>query len=584
MRLPLALLLVATARLLGSALWAQAELAFNGLALVAAGSYALVLRPPYFESASPLPISHRELARALAWRRAPLGARGAAELTRRGYVHVRGALPTSLVRALRAALEAAPPHAPPLLGAAAAFALQRADVAFAALGQARQTNLSAKIVLRALAGEGEGVSLLNSLVYGIGAEQRGAGWHVDAPSYHLFDVVPTRGGSRLAGGKCAAGAVRARSARECDARSGASWGWPPGVQRRLAAAAGGAAEETVGGGGCAALRAVSVWLPLQDINEPRDGGALRFVSRASAAELSTLCIADALTGRPTSTRNASAGECRRRLDARSERLGALRVGDAVLFAPDVYHRTSRARPDLPLRTRWAYVERWALADARYTGSALDWLREVPLQPPCAHGLVAGDAVRTSACHPTVLPSELSAKHACAPSAAIGACLAAPPTPPLWARGPAWRCVLMFAHLGTQPRNLRAYFSYFWITQLLEIPIYSLFAARPAELPACAIYGALASLVTHPAAYSLTQTTGWLLDAVAPRWRRAAALVRWAVIEVAVVAVEARWLQRTRGPAMMHAWSAAIAANVGSVVGGWLLLRVGDVAAVSHFVS
>jgi hypothetical protein len=64
-------------------------------------------------------------------------------------------------------------------------------------------------------------------------------------------------------------------------------------------------------------------------------------------------------------------------------------------------------------------------------------------------------------------------------------------------------------------------------------------------------------------------------------RRAAVLARWVAIEAAVVAVEARWLQRTRGPAREHAWSAAIAANVGSVVGGWLLLRVGDVAGVSH---
>jgi hypothetical protein len=72
---------------------------------------------------------------------------------------------------------------------------------------------------------------------------------------------------------------------------------------------------------------------------------------------------------------------------------------------------------------------------------------------------------------------------------------------------------MLAYLGTRPRSLRTWAHYFAYTQLLEVPVYALFAARPAELASCALWGALASLVTHPAAYSLTQTTGWLLDAV-----------------------------------------------------------------------
>lgn len=678
-------------------LWAHAELALNGVALGSVLLQTLALRPPFPTSSDPLPLTSSVLslaAKRAARSRSTLSARALSKFQSHGFVHLPAALPADVTAALRAALDTHPPRAPPLLASSVAYALQRADTSYLALGQVRLTNLTARIALHALGiavekdrqGDsggscseddsscsscsskgGSAVSLLNTIVYGIAPSQLGAGWHVDAPSFRQVDAIPTATSSRVHGGRCARAAER--EAKPPSAGGTAS-------ERRAEARAIAAAARELASPSCAPL-AVSVWVALQDIREAQDGGGLHLVSRAALraagrASGGHVCVADPETGRPTTSsaaaRNgggpaagsrsvaANASSCRELLASLSvSPTPLIRAGDAFLFAPDCWHRTSVARPAAALRLRWAYVERWALSHASFHPGGLgsgvgrertpqreerepaasaqgedeigscartqaseprgergggvgalsvprwpewalsgalsfsnalgrlrpDFLADFPMQPPCAHGLRDGDWLAASPCFPKVAAADLAAMGGRGgedePLLDAASAQRARDAMPIWGTGPLARSVLMFAH-RLQPRvlgrALRSWMPYFCWTQLLELPVYALFASRPAELPAYLLAGGTASLISHPAAYSLSFSTRWLLERAAPAWRGTAAWARWLALEVAVVAVEARWMLRAReADRRRAAWPSAIAANVASVVGGCLILRM-----------
>jgi hypothetical protein len=286
--------------------------------------------------------------------------------------------------------------------------------------------------------------------------------------------------------------------------------------------------------------------------------------------------------------------CAAALEAGAEGPRRLRAGDALLFAPDVWHRTSPLLAGSPLETRWALVERWADAStrvrtkaARAAGQGLvarldaawldrfGWLEAFPRKPPCARPLRPGQRVGDASaaagggCFRTVR----GAQRVRAASGAAAGGAEAPPMP--WGTSAALRALAMFARLLRPSRLLgacRAWLSYFGLTLAFELPVYALFASTARELPARLAAGGLASALSHPAAYAFMRSSGWLLRAVRPAWRRLASTVLWASVEVAVVAVEVRWMRRVARPE--DALPSSIAANLASIIGGHLLLDSG----------
>jgi hypothetical protein len=408
-----------------------------------------------------------------------------------------------------------------------------------------------------------------------------------------------------------------------------------------------------------AISAISLWLALQSLDEGAHDGGLRLVNHADSTALGALCQAHPLTGRPLTAPGggADALACARALDALSRAPPPLMAGDAILFRPDVWHRTSVSGAASRAQVRWTYVERWARGHTRRRvparGAAAqdedgagaegarraaaawpepqpaqllglvqvsmserlsewlraperlsewlsEWVPEYPMQPPCAHGLQPSEPVAHSPCYRTVRLSDqqvqVSDQRAPAlpcPRARGGLgkalregqshaidCASAQDergVAPLWGMSAGARALGMSAYLLHPSRSLgslRAWRVRFALTQLLELPVHLLFVPRlrPAPIARAIVAGAWASALTHPAACSIVHTTGHWLETLGPRWRTAAVLARWAVLEMLVIAVEARWLLRSHGGPRARAWAVSVAANAASIVGGWLLLR------------
>lgn len=453
------------------------------------------------------------------------------QFKRDGFLHLQGVFPRDAVVALRDAIEQSPPPTSRLVDERVAHQLNRAALASAAAHNWTMAGRSAALALqlthngpRANASAAAELILVNSIVYGVRAGQPGADWHCDVPSYRH---------------------VRTPSASE----------------------------------------AISVWTPLSDVPEQAHGGALLFAARS--AEIDAVCASDPLTGRPTDSAGALARTCTARLQAAAVRLGRVRAGDAVLFSRDVWHATSPADEASPLRLRWSYTERFVPPSSTYEPSGfLGWVRDFPMQPPCA-GRTArqprpGGALDASPCFPRVRPA----------GPARASETAVPPTEEarLVLTGAVARALAMCAYLLRPAQSapmVRLWWRCFALTQALEVPLWAflLLRARGGGVADACAHALVPSVLTHPAAFSLTFTTQALADALPEhwwaRWRSAMPIVaglgarlRWAALELLVIAVEAEWARGRLRATRRRAWAVAALANLTSIAGGFAAAAAG----------
>ena len=307
-------------------------------------------RPSFLTDSTPL--SQTQLEALVRHSRRQLSASELAVWRRTGVVHVPDVLPASVAHELGALFARKPPAASPKLRGVLLFAANMVWLTHTAARSVSFSGLTSSLAAQLLAAGTDGSSrdlggshLLNSIVYGVGAGQPGAGWHVDTQSFS-----PTNGTGLSVW-------IALQPVAEVPLRFAC---------RHAVATAAGCALDARG------------LPPPSDTNATRRRSCQRLLDEAAAARV----------GDP---------------------VGPMRAGDAIVFSSEMVHRTHATGHDAPLRLRRSYTERWAADGATVAddhaplGRAVANIRE---QPYCVHGLRLGERL-SGPCFPLVPESMLT---------------------------------------------------------------------------------------------------------------------------------------------------------------------------------
>ena len=161
----------------------HAAVCWNVAAVIAVLLLANAHRPPFDSDESPFSTSAQEALLRHPPRQLTKAERDS--FARDGALLIRNVIPESVAVEARAIVHATPPRAPPRMRRALRHSANRAwnshlwarTLTFSGLG----ASLAAQLVDSG--GERDEATLLNSIVYGVGAHDPGALWHVDAQSF-----------------------------------------------------------------------------------------------------------------------------------------------------------------------------------------------------------------------------------------------------------------------------------------------------------------------------------------------------------------------------------------------------------------
>lgn len=346
-------------------------------------NYALQLRPAFPVSTLALEPELLELLRTHP--RVNLSDQQWYQFNATGVLVVRGAIPAAVLERLRDLLDDDPPAASPLFGQSLTYVTSHAWAHYEALRQFTASSLSASLAAQLLNAPRSGYStvrLVNTVAYGIGRGQTGADWHTDAISYRP-------------------------------------------IRRQGVAHSSQASTDRAPGSTLRDDRGVSVWIPLQRLDAVGNtGGGLSVVPLNTA---SLHCYdehnLDAVNGRlrvRTAANFKGVAACERTLTQRGVSVGAMELGDLVLFSRAVWHRTEPPQEGFPYPTRWTYTERFVPEGSVYSKAAEEhWLDEYIMQPLCQARLRDGDVLGGD-CFPSLPPPSLQALGIGATGAAASA--------------------------------------------------------------------------------------------------------------------------------------------------------------------